>query len=110
MTAEVVHLTVNGRDRQGLVEPRKTLAGQQIYASLLDKATAMSYSILQNRPFVDGNKRVGHAAMETFLVLNGTEITAPVDEQERLMLDLGAGRVSRGLLTDWLRQYVKPSA
>ena len=48
--------------------------------------------------------------METFLVLNGTEITAAVDEQERLMLDLGAGRVSRGLLTDWLRQYVKPSA
>jgi len=34
-----------------------------------------------NHPFADGNKRVGHAAMETFLILNGYEIEAPVDEQ-----------------------------
>jgi len=47
---------------------------------------------------------------ETFLVLNGTEIAAPVDEEERLMLDLAAGRISRGHLTDWLRQHVKPPA
>lgn len=32
----------------------------------------------------------------------------PVDEQERLMLDLAAGRISRSDLTDWLRQHVKP--
>jgi death-on-curing protein len=31
-----------------------------------------------NHPFVDGNKRTGHAAMETFLVLNGLEISASV--------------------------------
>jgi len=48
--------------------------------------------------------------METFLVLNGTGIDAPVDEQERLMLDLAAGRISRSHLTDWLRQHVKPPA
>ena len=46
--------------------------------------------------------------METFLVLNGTEMDAPGDDQERLMLDLAAGRISRGHLTDWLRQHVKP--
>jgi prophage maintenance system killer protein len=34
-------------------------------------------------PFVDGNKHTGHAAMEVFLVLNGFEIRAPVDEQEQ---------------------------
>jgi death-on-curing protein len=44
-----------------------------------------------NHPFVDGNKRVGHAAMETFLILNGYEIIASVDEQERVMIELAAG-------------------
>jgi death-on-curing protein len=65
-------------------------------------------ALVQGHPFVDGNKRVGHAAMETFLVLNGTEVDAPIDAQERLMLDLAAGRLDRSQLTDWLRQHLKP--
>ena len=46
--------------------------------------------------------------METFLVLNGAEIDAPIDDQERLMLDLAAGRIERSHLADWLRQHLKP--
>ena len=42
--------------------------------------------------------------METFLVLNGTEVDARVDDQEHLMLDLAAGRIGQRQLTDWLRQ------
>ncbi|MGH7342812.1 MAG: hypothetical protein ACREKH_20195 [Candidatus Rokuibacteriota bacterium] len=48
--------------------------------------------------------------METFLLLNGTEIDAPVDDQERLILDLATGRIGRSHLVDWLRQHVKPLA
>jgi death-on-curing protein len=51
---------------------------------------------------VDGNKRVAHAAMEVFLVLNGVEITATIDEQERFILSLAAGEVSRPGLALWL--------
>jgi death-on-curing protein len=46
--------------------------------------------------------------METFLVLNGTEISASVNEQERLMLDLAPGRIDRGPLADWLRRHLRP--
>ncbi|HKW93413.1 MAG TPA: type II toxin-antitoxin system death-on-curing family toxin [Methylomirabilota bacterium] len=63
---------------------------------------------MQGHPFVDGNKRVGHAAMETFLVLNGAEIGAPVDDQERLILGLASGQISRSQLMDWLREHLKP--
>ena len=48
--------------------------------------------------------------METFLVLNGAEIAASVDDQERLMLDLAAGRIDRTHLTDWLRHHHRPFA
>jgi death-on-curing protein len=59
-----------------------------------------------NHLFVDGNKRIGHAAMEVLLVLNGCEIAAPVDEQERLMLDVASAAMDREQLTDWLRRHV----
>ena len=48
-----------------------------------------------------------HAALETFLVLNGREIEASIDEQERVMFDLAAGRLSRDELASWLREHVR---
>ena len=93
-----------------LAQPKMTLAGSDLYPTLAEKAAALCFSLVGNHPFVDGNKHVGHAAMETFLVLNGGEIDASLEEQERVMLDLAAGRVDRGQLVDWLRQHIKPLA
>ena len=91
-----------------VAQPKATFDGIDLYPTVVEKATALCFSLVQNHPFVDGNKRVGHAAMETFLVLNGTEIDAAVDDQERLMLDLAAGRIDRVHLTDWLRHHLRP--
>jgi death-on-curing protein len=97
-----------GALESSLAQSRMTLAGRDVYPTLAEKAAALCFSLVGNHPFVDGNKRVGHAAMETFVVLNGAEIDACLDEQERVMLDLAAGRVDRGQLADWLRQHLKP--
>jgi death-on-curing protein len=99
-----------GALESALAQPKMTLAGNDLYPTLVEKAAALCFSLVGNHPFVDGNKRVGHAAMETFLVLNGAEIDAGLDEQERVMLDLAAGRIDRGQLADWLRQHLKPLA
>ena len=99
-----------GALESALAQPKMTLAGSDLYPTLVEKATALCFSLVGNQPFVDGNKRVGHAAMETFLVLNGAEIDAGLDEQERLMLDLAAGRIDRGQLADWLRHHLTPLA
>jgi len=56
---------------------------------------------------VDGNKRVGHAAMEVCLVLNGFEIDATVHEQERIMLGVAAGEIDRETFKNWLRTKVR---
>ena len=97
-----------GALESALAQSKVTLAGSDLYPTLAEKAAALCFSLVGNHPFVDGNKRVGHAAMETFLVLNGAEIDAGLDEQERIMLDLAAGRIDRRQLTDWLRQHLKP--
>jgi hypothetical protein len=54
-----------------------TFGGEDLYPSLVDKAATLGFSLIRNHPFVDGNKRIGHAVMEAFLVLNGYEIQAP---------------------------------
>jgi len=59
-----------------------------------------------NHPFIDDSKRVGHAAMETFLIVNGYEIEANVDEQERVILDLTAGKLSRDAFASWLSAHI----
>ncbi len=99
-----------GALESAIAQPKAAFGGADLYPTLIEKAAVLCFALVQGHPFVDGNKRVGHAAMEIFLALNGTEIDAPVDEQERLMLDLAAGRISRSHLTDWLRQHVKPPA
>ena len=80
-----------------------SFAGDELYPSIVEKASALAFSLIKGHPFVDGNKRIGHAAMETFLVLNGFEINASVDEQEEVVLRLAADGLTREEFTDWLQ-------
>nr|WP_210404643.1 type II toxin-antitoxin system death-on-curing family toxin [Chroococcidiopsis sp. TS-821] len=88
-----------------IAQPRMTFGGEDLYPSLLKKAAALGFSIIMNHPFVDGNKRTGHAATETFLVLNGLEINASVDEQEHIVLAIVSGELGREAFVEWLRQH-----
>ncbi len=44
--------------------------------------------------------------MEIFLVLNGYEIDASVDEQEQIILAVASGKLNREEFTEWLRQHI----
>jgi death on curing protein len=88
-------------------QPRMTFGGQDLYPTLAEKAGALGFSLIQNHPFVDGNKRTAHAAMETFLVLNGYQIDATVEEQEDILLKVAAGKSGREAFTEWLRQHLQ---
>ncbi len=89
-----------------LTQPRMTFGGTELYPSIVDKAAVLGYSLIQNHPFLDGNKRTGHAAMEVFLLLNHCEIQASVDEQERIVLQVASGKMDREAFTLWLRDHV----
>jgi death-on-curing protein len=91
-----------------VAQPQMTFGGNDLYATLADKAAALGFSLVSNHPFVDGNKRIGHAAMETFLVINGHELNATVDEQEQVILRLAAGEMGREEFTQWVREPIEP--
>ncbi len=89
-----------------LAQPRVTYGGSELYPTVVEKAAALGYFLINNHPFVDGNKRTGHAAMEVFLVLNGYEIEASAEEQERVVLEVASGELSREGLARWLADHV----
>ncbi|WP_281253282.1 type II toxin-antitoxin system death-on-curing family toxin [Longibacter salinarum] len=98
------------RDQGGVLsavaQPKMTFEGEELYPSMIEKAAVLAVSLTRNHRLVDGNKRVAHAAMEVFLLLNGREVKASVDEQEELMLGLAAGNLDREEVVEWLSDHV----
>ncbi|MCE7919677.1 MAG: type II toxin-antitoxin system death-on-curing family toxin [Anaerolineae bacterium] len=95
-----------GALESAVAQPRMTFNRKELYPTIFEKASALGFSLIQNHPFVDGNKRTGHAAMETFLMLNGYEISASVDEQVDIILGVASGKIDRNAFTDWLRNHI----
>ncbi len=87
-------------------QPRLTFDQTDLYPDIVAKAAALCFFLVMNHPFVDGNKRIGHAAMETFLILNGFEIEASIDEQAKIILELAGGSLDREELTAWLNNHI----
>ncbi len=101
------------RDR-GMLEsavarPRSAFGGQDLYPTLAEKAAALCHSLVLNHPFIDGNKRIGHAMLEALLLANGSEIVAEVGEAEATILSLAAGTCSLEDLTEWVRLHTQPA-
>lgn len=87
-------------------QPTAAFGEQDLYPTLCEKAAALGFSLIQGHPFVDGNKRVGQLAMEAFLLLNGSEINADVDDQERTILAVAAGTMNREDFASWLQAHL----
>jgi death-on-curing protein len=95
-----------GALESAIAQPYMAFGGQDLYPTLVEKASALAFSLVNNHPFLDGNKRVGHAALETLLVLNGYELSASVEEQESMMLGVAAGTAGREQFVEWVRVHV----
>lgn len=106
-TGGAVGLRDLGALESALAQPRMAFGGQELYPTMVEKAAALAFSLVTNHPYIDGNKRLGHAAMEVFLVLNGHEIVAEIDEQERVFLQLAAGELKREAFVAWLGEHIR---
>ncbi|MEK7440148.1 MAG: type II toxin-antitoxin system death-on-curing family toxin [Chloroflexota bacterium] len=96
-----------GALESAVAQPRMTFGGEELYPTLIEKTSALGFSLIQNHPFVDGNKRIGHAAMESFLLFNEHEIRATLDEQVEIILRVASGDVERDDFTNWLREHIQ---
>ena len=92
-----------------VAQKRQTFGGEDLYRGLAAKVATVGFSLIQNHPFVDGNKRVGHAAMDAFLRLNGRRLEATVDEAERAILQVASGVLDRAGLQAWIEAHEVPA-
>jgi death-on-curing protein len=73
------------------------------------KAAALLHSLVQNHPFVDGNKRVGAHAMIVFLLANGHEPEFSAAELTATVLAVARGELAVEALAIWIRQRSRQS-
>jgi death-on-curing protein len=91
-----------------LSQLRQTFSGVDLYPTLFEKAAVLGFSLIKNHPFIDGNKRVGHAALEVMLMLNGYELTASKESTEAVVLAVASGMLDRQAWTEWVKEQIKP--
>lgn len=64
--------------------------------------------IIQNHPFIDGNKRTGLVALELFLEINDLRLMASDEDTLATILSVAAGDWALPELIEWLRENVTP--
>ena len=87
-----------------LAMPRATFGRLYLHPSLPEMAAAYLFHLAGNRPFLDGNKRVGLAAAIAFLGLNGLWLEAGPDELAELVLRTARGEAGKAEVAEFIRE------
>ena len=104
---------LDGLRDEGLLEsalaaPFQTYDAQELFRSIQEKAARLAYGLIQNHPFIDGNKRIGTHAMLVLLALNGIELIYTQDELSDIILKNAASTASYEDLLAWILKHETP--
>lgn len=83
--------------------PQASFGGEHLHKDLFEMAAAYLYHIVQNHPFLDGNKRTGAAAAIIFLAMNGVELEADQEGLADLTLDVAQGKAGKRQIAEFFR-------
>ena len=97
----------NGLLESALAAPQSGFGGHYLHADLFEMASAYLFHLVQNHPFLDGNKRVGAAAALTFLVMNGVKTKISNQALVEMVLSVAQGRMEKTAIADFFRQNAK---
>ncbi len=83
--------------------PLQTFDGADLYPSLIEKIARLSYGLVMDHPFLDGNKRVAALLLDLGLSSNGIELEATDEEIINEFIGLASGEVDFGKFLAWIR-------
>jgi len=92
------------RLESAVARPQAVFDRKELYPDVFLKAAALLDSLVNNHPFIDGNKRTGIAAAALFLQANGRQLTASTSELEEFTLEAVTSHPDLIILADWLRR------
>ena len=79
------------------------------HAQITELAAAYAGGIIQNHPFIDGNKRTGFMAAYIFLDLNGSTLIADEVSATAMTLSLAASEIDENDYGSWLADNTEKS-
>jgi death on curing protein len=88
-----------------IARPQATFDRQELYPDIFEKAAVLLESLINNHPFVDGNKRTGIACAVLFLQQNGISFSAKNTELEKFTLRVASSNAGRSEITKWLKKH-----
>jgi death on curing protein len=89
--------------QSALAMPGTGVGGQYLHGDLCEMAAAYLFHVVQNHPFVDGNKRVGAVAADVFLSINGVCLIAGQDAYADLVLSVARGETPKSAVAEFFR-------
>lgn len=90
-----------------LKSPFQTFDGSELYPNILDKASQLCYSLVENHPFADGNKRIGVHLTLLFLKLNNENIEYSQAELIDFGLNIASGKMNKDDIRAWFLTHRK---
>ena len=88
-----------------LAMPMSGVGDSYFHSFPFEMAAAYMFHIVQNHPFIDGNKRTGLAACLYFLELNGTEIDVDPDELEQFVRAVAKGEIQKAEIAKYMEEH-----
>jgi death-on-curing protein len=89
--------------------PQASLSGDFLHRDLFEMAAAYLYDIVQNHPFIDGNKRTGAFAAIIFLSMNDMDLIVEEEALVDLVLQVACGAVGKQEIAAFMRTHAQPS-
>lgn len=98
-----------GVREQGLLEsavaaPQSGFGGHYLHGDLYEMAAAYLFHLVQNHPFIDGNKRVGAATALVFLTMNGVETKMTNQALVDMVLTVAKGERDKPAIAEFFRK------
>jgi death on curing protein len=90
-----------------VARPRQTFGNEELYPDIFEKAAALMESLVNNHPFIDGNKRTGIACTVLFLRQNGITFSAKNSELEKFTLRVASSKIKRSEIAVWLKKHTR---
>jgi death on curing protein len=88
-----------------LARPFQTFDSKELYSTPIDKAASLIKSILNNHPFIDGNKRTGYVLARLFLLQNGVDIKANQQDKYEFVMNIASGKLRFEEIASWLEKH-----
>jgi len=90
--------------QSAIAMPQASFSGELLHKDLFEMAAAYLYHIVQNHPFLDGNKRTGAATAIIFLTINDIELEADEEGLVEITLAVAEGKADKQQIAEFFRK------